>query len=156
MSKHVILSLNESQQQWNVKDYIHLHATNGIRFYERAEEFEKEHKLGPFNTITILSGLIGYNVNDIREGKNFPIYSRIEEVLDFLFFAKEYISFWKNSKFVRSIVYIHNELSPKDILKLKNKVALFLLQNSQKDFLQMYENLLNKGRQNKIILVNNK
>lgn len=149
---HAILALNEAQQHWKLSDYVHLHASMGVKFYQDVERFEEFHKVGLSNALMILSGSIGFSSKEVQQGKEYPIFSRHAEVLEFIFHAKQYISFWRNSKFVRSIIKIHHECSPKDIAKLKDKCMLFTPQLGHQDYLKMYENILNTSRKYKIRL----
>lgn len=149
-SSHVILALNEAQQHWKLVDYVHLHASMGLKFYQELERFEEIHKIGMSNALVILSGSVGFSSREVQSGKEYPIFSRHSEILEFLFMAKEYISFWRNSKFVRAVIKIHYECSLRDIAKLKDKCMLFTPQVSHQDYLVMFENILNRSKKKKI------
>lgn len=143
--------LNKNQTVWGLKDYVRFYAKRGIECYNLLYEFEEDHKIGMSNSIVIVFDVpVG---RKIREGHNFKVNPKREDVYEFLMECKKYISFWRTAKFVTAVTTTFRRCSPKDIQKLKSKAIIFKQQANISDYMQMFENVINKGRSEKIKLV---
>lgn len=148
----VMIALNKSQSNWKVIDYVRLHAKNHIECYIRLLQFENKFKLGISNSICIVFNGSG-NSKKIRSGENIPLNKQREEIAEFILSCKNYLPFWRSSKFVMSIVELYKRAPKEDIAKLEERAMIIKQQANMSSYLQMYENMINKGRQKKLSLV---
>lgn len=155
-----MISLNTNQQIWRLHEYIQSWANDGRRCYIEILEFEEKNKFGISNSITICFGNCSSNrANNIRSGKEFIINPKKDEIASFLYCCKYYFDFWKEKHFVQSIEALFRKTDKTNITKVLNKIQGLRQQATIVDYLNCYENILNKGKkrdENRISLVTSK
>ena len=146
-----MITLNKSQSNWNLGDYVNLHAKQLIECYVRLLQFEDKHKFGISNSIAICFG--PRSGTQIRNGYSFPLNRKREEIAKFLYECKPYLSYWKTSKFITAVCEVFRRCEKADIVKLQSKSMAFKQQANTTDYIQLFENIINKGRYKHISLI---
>jgi len=147
----MMISLNKTQSNWDLKDYVHLHAKQLIECYVRLSQFEDKYNFGMSNSITICFG--HRSGNQIREGFEFPLNKKRDQIAAFLYECKPFLSYWKNTKFITAISEVFRVCLKEDIEKIESKAIAFKQQANTSDYLQLFENAINKGRSKRISLI---
>lgn len=145
--------LNKNQKSWKLSDYVNLHAGNGIKCYQTLIEFEEKYGLGYSNSIRVCF-IKASTGNTIREGKEFELNEKRLEIVEFLREAGQFVSYWRNSKFVLAVLTAYTKLEDEDIEKLRISIGTIPQQPNTEAFLSIFENIINRSRKtNRIHLV---
>lgn len=139
-----IICLNINQKNWSVFDYIKSWANQGKVNYQQLVAFYEKHKLGDTNTMTVFTG---HNAKHkcFRNGDDFPINPKAEEVVSFLLNAKENLNFWNHNNFVLAVTMLHKKATDKQIKLLAKNLDSLRMQLYVSEYLTAFENKINRN-----------
>jgi len=139
-----IINLNTHQRSWSLGDFINAYAVEGRKCYVVLRDFEKTHRFGMTNSIAIVCNAHLSQSAAIRRGQLFEVNPKIQDVLDLVFFADDYLPFSRSNEFVRALVAVVSKLELESIDKFKQSIMLIKKQASTTDYLLNIQNLINK------------
>lgn len=146
-----MLNLNMNQLVWKIQDYIISHSKKGIACYTTLVDFERTYKLGPTNTIQICAKHI--SPKQLRAGEPFEVNPNRHSIANFVLRCKPYFDFYHNKQFVLSIVILYSKASKEDCEKVFDKIQSLRQQAKTVDYLVFYENILNRHKKSKDIIL---
>lgn len=139
-----MIALNMNQQIWKLNEYVESYAKQGIYCYKYVLTFERKYKLGMTNSICICLGS-GYQISTkIRNGVEFEINPNANLIANFLIKCKNFLPFYKHSKFVQSIESLFKKTTLENCNKVFEKIQPLRQQSKITDYLSYYENILNR------------
>lgn len=144
----LMIDINRNQDVWRLYSYVHHYAEQGVRYYQVLRDFESNHKMGISNTIAICSQSSVNVGNEMRSGKNRKLNDDREKIAEYILSFND-LFFFKNLKFTRSIVSLYKKAKKEDLKKLHAKRLSITQQPSELAYLNVYTNIINKGRPDK-------
>ena len=149
--ERAMILLNTTQNSWRMSDYVRLWTKRGVECYMVLSQFESKYRLGISNSMKVVFDNYASG-GAVKEGKQFVISKNKDDIAEFIYECKETLDFWKSAKFIHAIVLLFNMADKKDIAKLREKAMVFRRQPTTQDYLQLFENVINKGKSKKIRL----
>lgn len=137
--------LNANQSQWNIGDYVHSYANQGIDCYRKLARFEEKYKLGISNSIDIFARTSGAASKTIRDGLAFQINPKAEEIAEFILSCSD-VPFYKTNKFCRSIMVLFRKATDAQLNHIKTNILAVPQCSTDGQYLTVYENLLNRNK----------
>lgn len=148
----VILALNTNQKSWSLKEFVNMHAKNGLREYQYLQMIDEKYNLGISNTLSICVPQGGDDRGrSIRNGEKLKLNPRTEQICEFVLSCHQ-VSFYKTQKFVQALTYLISKVSKADLQKLHKKILTVPQMAKATDYLSVFENIINKHRKTKITL----
>lgn len=156
--KEMIL-LNSSQRSWTLSDFIYLYAKENIKAYKELVLISENYNLTMSNTIIIVlkNAASGAGTSKgIKNGYDFEIYEKKDELIQLILTAKENIGFSIKKDFVISLRFLLDRANFKQIQKVIDNFSSIREQTSINNYLITFENIINRkmGDANKINLLN--
>jgi hypothetical protein len=154
-AERAMIKLNANQVVWRIEEYITHHANTGIKLYQEIVRYNESYKLGVSNAVIIVGGY-KLRPSSLRDGKVFEVNPNTDNVIEFIMYAKNILSFAKTTKFVTAVTMLHKKTTLDNINKVKSKLQIVQEQVNVTDYLIIFENILNKYKksgENKIKLV---
>lgn len=155
--KQVMITLNAYMDQWRQKEYIKHYTKNNVKYHSALSEFENNYGLGISNAVITCTKTKGHGsaggkgTQNLKDGVDLPLEPKRDLIAEYILRFKD-LSFYKSTKFVTSMksVYLNKNTTPKDLEKLYEKRLTFTQQPSLPTYFKMFENILNKRRNEKI------
>jgi hypothetical protein len=139
--------LNKSQNSWLLKDYINLHASDGILGYAELKHFMETSGVSSTAALVMATNpnfIDSVKSSTIRKGKPININPKRFYILSKLQEVKKIIGFADTKAFIVALSRACNCLHEKQINKILNAIPSIKQQANYTDYIQLFENILNK------------
>lgn len=146
------MALNSNQTQWQLIDYIHSYAGQGIDCYRMLIKFEEKYNLGVTASIRICFGFKP-KTKDIRGGKVLPFNEDAEGIALFIESIKG-VSYSKTKTFITAMIMLYYKTNLKQRELVKANILSVPRFENLSDYLTAFENIINykKRGENRIKL----
>lgn len=140
-----VIKLNAVQNRWQMQDYIHAWAEEGVSCYNYMVNFEKINKLGISNTLIICLGAsIGSTgAAKLRKGEVFPINTDADKIVEFILQCK-IVSYYKTTFFVKAVTKLFTLTDDKQRNKILKYIISLPQQATVSDYIMAFENIVNR------------
>ena len=142
---NLMIKLNSVQQVWSVKDYCNHYAKKGVAFYIEVIKLQEDYKLGISNTLTICAKSKGGGfAKEVHNGLDFKLNEKRYFIIDFV---QKYhlLNYNKTHHFVSAIKILIDKCDKKQIDKLEKSIMSIPQQPNVGTYLNVFENIINKG-----------
>ena len=147
-AKKAMMELNVNQHGWRVPDYVHHWAKEGKKAYVELENFTKKNGISP-SYVYVIFGRSELTSKILRNGKDFKINERAQEIADFLNSEEVISTELKEKSFVQSIRRVFDTWSDKNIAKLKKNIRKVERSATIEQYMLQYERVIKKVRSRK-------
>ena len=135
------MTLNSSQSQWKLIDYIKSYADQNVDCYRRLLKFEEKYKFGVSASIKIFCSneLKPYK---IRKGGEFEVNEYAEQIAEYIL-KLDKVPFYRTKDFILAIVSLHKKASAKQLETIHESILTIPRCAKSTDYMTAFENLLN-------------
>lgn len=159
LSQREMILLNSSQKSWMLEDFIRFYAKDNIKFYTEVLSVYNDYNFSITNCLIICTSLSTPTAGMaklIREGNDFQINERLDELIELILFINSQVGYTVKKDLVYVLKIVLNKLNKKQLEKLKDGFSSMREQTSSTNYLITFENIINKrmGNDNKVNLLN--
>jgi hypothetical protein len=152
----IIVSLvNSVQLRWTVDDYVNFFADRGQVQYAWIRELHNNHKISNSSLIAMFKG--GTTIKDLRNG-TLVLFTTSDEEQYLLALLEGYLELkdsldrrvWTDQDFIKALRKIFQQANSKElIVAIERWGKIIPAQDHDRDYLRVFEEVLNKGKQEK-------
>lgn len=149
----IIVSLvNSVQLKWMVDDYVNFFADRGMKQYVWVRELHERYKIGNSTLMSLFKNKS--RIIDLRSGK-LKFFTTVEEEQYLIALLEGYLdvrpvldrNVWSDQDFVVALRRMFQQVNSKEIvLAIERWGKIVPQQDHEKDYLRLFEEILNKGK----------
>jgi hypothetical protein len=147
----LIVELNRNQKQWSLDEYINYYANLGVECYQMLYNFEKQHQGLHVSNAYLIFPNKKMRASNIRNGEIFGKNIHCDSIINFIYNAKQYVSYWNKKDFVIAVMHIHAKLGTEDINKILENIPSLPIQATREHYVNAFENILNRKKRTNFI-----
>jgi len=142
----LMISLNMAQAQWKLEDYINLYAKNGIECYKEVLAVHEKYKFTISTCIEVV--ILNFKSNHMRRGHEFTMNPKRYELAEYLNNCKPYVSYYGSKNFAIAVNVLLHKTTQQQQQKVFDKIPSIKQQISFKEYLLVFENIINRYKKN--------
>ena len=146
----IMISLNASQKNWGLPDYISHYSKQNIEWFVYFLEFQEKYNLPFTSTLALLTDTNTKNIwSKIKKWEWYEIYEYSKIIAEMVNRTRLYIDFATNRYFLRALVRVYSRAWIKWLLKVEENIMAVPKQFSSREYCVVFENIINRRKMNK-------
>jgi hypothetical protein len=145
------MALNDSQQHWQLIDFVKSYAEQGIDCYRKMLKYEEKNKFGVTNSIHLCFGFKAKGF-DIKKGRIFDYLEIADEIADYINNLGD-VPYKTTKAFVYAIFVLFNKADLEQRTIIRNNILKVPYCTHANDYRTAFENILNHKKKNNFVKI---